>query len=87
MSAKKVDPLVTVYITNHNYEKFLEKSINSVLEQTYKNYELIIIDDGSTDGSFKILDKYKYNKKIKIIFQRNKGLNITNNIAYKNLLF
>jgi glycosyltransferase involved in cell wall biosynthesis len=83
MSAKKVDPLVTVYITNHNYEKFLEKSINSVLEQTYKNYELIIIDDGSTDGSFKILDKYKYNKKIKIIFQRNKGLNITNNIALK----
>lgn len=83
MHAKKVDPLVTVYIANHNYEKFLKKSINSVLNQTYKNYELIIIDDGSTDNSFKILDKYKHYEKIKIIIQKNKGLNITNNIALK----
>ena len=46
----KKDPLVTIYITNYNYGKYLQKSIESVLNQTFKNFELIIIDDGSTDG-------------------------------------
>ena len=43
----KANPLITVYITNFNYGKFVKKAINSVLNQTFKNYELIIIDDGS----------------------------------------
>ena len=45
------NPLVTVYLVNHNYGKFLKQSVESVLKQNYKNYELIIIDDGSTDDS------------------------------------
>ena len=44
-------PLVTVYITNHNYGKFLNKAIKSVLNQSLKDFELIIIDDGSKDNS------------------------------------
>tara|TARA_B100000795_G_scaffold270073_1_gene262498 strand:+ start:1112 stop:2473 length:1362 start_codon:yes stop_codon:yes gene_type:complete len=83
MNSKKFNPLITVYITNHNYEKYLNKSINSVLKQTYTNYELIIIDDGSTDGSKNLIKKYENFKNIKIIFQKNKGLNISNNIALK----
>ena len=55
--------LVTVYITNHNYGKYINKAIKSVLGQTLKNFELIIIDDGSKDDSRKIIDKYKNNKK------------------------
>ena len=47
--------LVTIYITNYNYEDYLAESIESVLSQSYKNYELIIIDDGSTDGSRNVL--------------------------------
>mgnify|MGYP001166524775 CR=1 FL=1 len=75
--------LVTVYITNHNYGKYLEESIESVLSQSYTNFELLIIDDGSTDNSKEILNKYEFNSKIKVIFQNNKGLTISNNIALK----
>ena len=76
-------PLVTIYITNHNYGKYIEKSINSILNQTYKNFEIIIIDDGSTDNSRKIIEKFSKNKKIKIIYQKNNGLVVSNNIALK----
>ena len=57
----KKDPLVTIYITNYNYGKYLQKSIESVLNQTFKNFELIIIDDGSTDSSKNIISKFKNN--------------------------
>lgn len=76
-------PLITVYITNYNYEKYIRKSINSVLNQTLQNFELIIIDDGSTDNSKQIIESYNDNNRIKIIYQQNKGLNITNNVALK----
>ena len=52
---KKINPLITVYITNYNYGKFVKKAIDSVLNQTFKNFELIIIDDGSKDKSAKII--------------------------------
>ena len=55
----KRDTLVTIYITNYNYGKYLQKSIESVLNQTFKNFELIIIDDGSTDSSKSIISKFK----------------------------
>ena len=55
--------LVTVYITNFNYGKYLEKSIQSVLKQSYKNLFLIIIDDNSKDNSKEILLNYKKKKK------------------------
>ena len=79
----KFNPLITIYITNYNYGRFLRDSIKSVFNQTYTNYELIIIDDGSTDDSKNILNKYKNYKNLKIIFQKNKGLNFSNNIALK----
>lgn len=75
--------LITVYITNYNYGKYIDKCIESVLSQTYKNIEILIIDDGSKDNSKRIIQKYAKNKKIKIVFQKNKGLITTNNIAVK----
>ena len=80
---KNYEFLITVYITNFNYGEYIEKSIESVLNQTIKNFELIIIDDGSTDRSLEILKKYENNKDIKFIKQKNKGLNVTNNIALR----
>ena len=72
---------ITVYITNHNYGKYIEQAIHSVLDQTFEDFELIIIDDGSTDDSRKILKKYEKMINTKIIYQGNRGLSISNNIA------
>ena len=72
---------ITVYITNHNYGEYIVQSIESVLDQTLQDFELIIIDDGSTDDSRKILKKYEKMINTKIIYQQNRGLSISNNIA------
>ncbi len=79
----KNKPLVSVYITNYNYEKFIQESIESVLSQTMQNFELIIIDDGSKDNSKKIIETYREHPKVRIIYQQNKGLNVTNNVAMR----
>jgi glycosyltransferase involved in cell wall biosynthesis len=76
-------PLVTVYITNFNYEKYIRQSIDSVLAQSMREFELLIIDDGSTDNSKEIIEEYRNRPGITIIYQQNKGLNVTNNIAMR----
>lgn len=67
--------LVSVIITNYNYEKYIVEAIESVLNQTYKNFELIIVDDGSKDQSRRIIQPYQlqYPNKIKLILQENGG--------------
>lgn len=76
-------PLITVYITNFNYERFIKQSIQSVFKQSMQDFELIIIDDGSTDNSKAIIEQYRGMSNVSIIYQQNKGLNITNNIAMR----
>jgi len=75
--------LISVYITNYNYAKYIRQAIESVLNQSMQDFELFIIDDGSTDNSKEIIESYKQHPKINIIYQQNKGLNITNNIALR----
>ena len=65
--------LVSILINNYNNQKFIKKSIISCLNQTYKNLEIIIFDDNSTDNSKKIIRKIK-NKKIKRIFNFKKKI-------------
>jgi glycosyltransferase involved in cell wall biosynthesis len=66
---KKSPPLVTIYIPCNNYGKFLKQSVQSVLNQLYSNWELIIIDDGSNDNTFEIAQKFcsLYPKKIRLV--------------------
>lgn len=76
--------LVTVYIVNSNYGKYISQAIQSVLNQTYKNIEILVIDDFSSDNSKKIIKKYVSNPKIKIILNKKKiGLLKSSNIAIK----
>ena len=68
------DPLVTIIIPSYNHCNYIDDAINSVIRQTYERWELIVIDDGSTDGSKDLLSKYKKHEKIRIIFNKeNKG--------------
>ncbi len=79
-----MNPLVSVYITNYNYGKFIKTAIESVLNQSNKDFELIIIDDGSVDNSKEVIEEYASLSGISIIYQQNKGLNVTNNIAMRS---
>lgn len=76
-----MQPKISVYIVNFNYGRYIEQAILSVLAQTYKNFEILIIDDGSTDDSQAVISRYALHHKIITIFQENKGLNKTNNVA------
>jgi glycosyltransferase involved in cell wall biosynthesis len=78
---KSKNPLVTVYVTNYNYAKYISKAIDSLIKQTYDNIEILIFDDGSEDNSIQIIKKYSNIENIKCFFQKNIGLNKTNNKA------
>ena len=60
-------PLVSIIIPSYNHAQYIETAIESVKKQTYKNWELIVIDDGSTDNTHQILSKLPQDKRIKII--------------------
>jgi glycosyltransferase involved in cell wall biosynthesis len=74
---KSIKNLITVIIANYNNAKFIEMAIESVVNQTYKNIQLIIVDDGSTDESQKILQKFiELNNNLQvelILLKRNMG--------------
>ncbi len=68
-------PLISVIIPVYNVEKYLEECVNSVLSQTYQNIEIILVDDGSTDPSGSLCDKFKaQNSNVQVIHQKNAGL-------------
>ena len=55
-------PLISILIINYNNGKLLPRAINSCLTQKYKNLEILVLDDKSTDNSVKVLDSFKKNK-------------------------
>lgn len=74
----------SIIIPAYNVEKYIEQSVNSILNQTYQNFEIIIINDGSKDNTGKIIDKlYQNNSKIKIIHKENEGLSKARNTGIK----
>ena len=67
--------LVSVVIPVYNVEEYVGRCINSIIAQTYKNLEIILVDDGSTDSSGAICDMYvKSDRRIKVIHKENGGL-------------
>jgi glycosyltransferase involved in cell wall biosynthesis len=75
--------LVSVIIPIYNVEKYVEKCIDSILEQTYKNIEVILVNDGSTDRSGEIIQKYIGDKRCIILDKRNGGLSSARNTGLK----
>lgn len=69
-----MNELISVVVPVYNVAPYLEECINSLLAQTYPNIEVVLIDDGSTDGSSEICDKFASNPSIQIIHQKNQGV-------------
>ena len=81
MEKDKVSVVVPIY----NVENYLEECIESILNQTYSNIEVILIDDGSTDGSGALCDEYKKkDKRIYVLHKKNGGLSDARNIGIDN---
>ena len=76
--------LVSIIIPIYNSGNFLKKLLNNLVNQTYKNIEIILIDDGSEDNSLQICNEYQVNdKRIKVISQTNKGVSSARNKGLK----
>jgi len=75
MTEKKLNELISVIVTVHSVKKYLKKCLESIVSQTHRALEIIIVDDGSPDNSAKIYSEYaRRDERIKIIRQRNKGV-------------
>lgn len=72
-------PLVSVIIPSYNSGEYITETINSILKQSYKNIEIIVVDDGSTDRTARILQNYIKNNNIKYILQENRGVSRARN--------
>ncbi len=81
--AGKSFPLITVAICCFNGERYLEKTLRSVLTQDYPNLEIVIVDDGSTDGTAKIIERFAdQNDRIRAFFRSNHGLPASRNYSF-----
>ena len=77
------DIFLSIVVPIYNAEKYLDRLINSVLDQNLDSFELILINDGSKDNSLDVMKKYSKNKNIKIIDKPNSGVSSTRNLGIK----
>ena len=80
-----MNALVSAIIPVHNYAQYIFEALDSVLKQTYKNIEIIVVDDGSTDDTKAIVGGYieKYADRIRYFYQENKGPGVARNLGIK----
>lgn len=76
--------MFSVIIPVYNGEKFIDKAIESVFAQTVTDWELVIVNDGSSDNTLAVLEKYRDNEKIKIVSQKNAGVSVARNTGVEN---
>ena len=79
-----MNPLISIIIPVYNREKYIEECLNSILSQTFNDYEILLIDDGSNDNTGIICDKYaEENKKIKVFHKKNGGVSSARNLGLR----
>lgn len=71
-------PLVSIVVPCYNIEQYVKKCVDSILKQSYRQIEILLVDDGSTDGTSEILDDFR-DKRIKVLHQNNGGLSAARN--------
>lgn len=79
------EPLISLIIPVYNTDKYLKQCLESALAQTYKNLEILIIDDGSTDGSGSICDEFAANDNVTVFHTKNSGLAAARNYGLDNM--
>lgn len=80
-----MNPLISIIIPVYNVEKYIDKCIQSVLAQTYDNFEVILVDDGSTDNSGKLCDEYaKGDNRVVVFHKSNGGLSDARNFGVEH---
>ena len=80
-----MEPIVSIIIPAYNADRFISETIESVLKQAFDSWELIIVNDGSTDKTKEIIDKYiSRDNRIRIINQSNKGVSVARNTGIEN---
>lgn len=75
------NPLISIIIPVYNGEKYLRPCLDSIIQQTYVNWEMILVDDGSTDGSGTICDEYAQKANISVFHKKNEGQAKARNIG------
>lgn len=79
------DELISIVVPVYNVEKYLKRCLDSLINQTYENIEIILVNDGSTDDSLEICKEYSKNdKRIKIVSKKNEGLGMARNTGIDN---
>lgn len=76
--------MISVIVPVYNVEPYLRKCLDSIVNQTYRNLEILVIDDGSTDSSGKICDEYAQDSRVRVFHTENRGLSCARNLGVEN---
>ena len=80
-----MNPLISIIVPVYNAQNTLNRCIDSIMNQTFYDWELLLIDDGSIDKSGEICDKYaEFDNRVKVFHKKNEGVSTTRNLGIKN---
>lgn len=78
-------PTISIIVPVYNTEKYLRRCLDSIVVQTHRDWECIIVDDGSTDGSASICDRYaSKDNRFKVIHKKNEGVSTARNVGIEH---